>query len=138
MMNLSGSDLTRLYQPKKFKFHHMAELELTEEEQEEKSYLNWDDETLGKFVKKKAIELEDYYGENVTRQEAAVVTLLAEVIESETNMTVMEVEGVTQDGEDLGHWRITFEKVDPDLPGSDGPPFDPPENSPDNDGGVMI
>lgn len=118
----------------------MAELNLTEEEKEEKSYLNWDNETLGKFVKNKAIELEDYYGKNVTRKEAAVVTLLAEVVESDTDMAVMEVEGVTREGDDLGHWRITFEKVDPNLPGSGGPPFDPPDNPPEQgpDGGIAI
>lgn len=116
----------------------MAELILTEEEEEKNSYLNWDDETLGKFVKKRAIELEDYYGENVTKRQAAVVVLLSDIIKTETNMAVMEVEDVTRKGESLGQWRITFEKIDPDLPGSGG--LEPPEGPPDsdNEGGVVI
>lgn len=110
----------------------MAELQLTEEEKEGRSYLNWDDESLGKFVKKKAIELEDYYGENVSEREAAVISLLSGITGSGSDMTMMEIEGVTVDGENLGNWRITFEKVDPDLPG--GPPQDLPDDD-DGDGG---
>lgn len=115
----------------------MAELVLTEEEKESGSYLNWDDENLGKYVKKKAIDLEDYYGEDVSQREAAVVTLLSRIVESDTDMTMMEVEGVTIDGEDIGHWRITFEKVDPDLSGGPLGGDDLP-NDDGGEGGVLI
>jgi hypothetical protein len=97
----------------------MAELILTDDEKEQKSYLNWNDEALGKYVKKKAIDREDYYGENTSKREAAVITLLSEVRKSESDMVMMEVQGL-QTEEDLGDWRITFERIDPDIP--DGPP----------------
>jgi len=122
----------------------MAELVLTEEEKEGRSYLDWDNESLGKYVKKKAIDLEDYYGEKVSEQEAAVVTLLSRIVESDSDMAMMEVEGVTINGDDIGHWRITVEKVDPDLPGGppgfgSGPPGDDyPDNDEDGDGGVLV
>ncbi len=113
----------------------MADLVLTEEEKEERSYLNWDDESLGKFVKKKAIEFEDYYGEEVSEREAAIISLLSKVREETGDMAMMEVEGVTIDGEDFGQWRITFEKVDPNLPG--GPPTggDDESSGSEDDGG---
>jgi hypothetical protein len=118
----------------------MAELVLTEEEKEDRSYLNWDDESLGKLVKKKAIDLEDYYGERVSEREAAVATLLSKIAKQESEMAVMEVQGIMVEGEDLGHWRITFERVDPNLPG--GPPLGPEDkDSPDNDdqdGGLLV
>lgn len=120
----------------------MAKLVLTEEEKEERSYLNWDDETLGKAVKKKAIEFEDYYGEQATEREAALVSLISKVIEEHQNdLVMMEVGGIRKNGEDLGKWRITFEKVDSDLPG--GPPMEPPEDDegPDDEegeGGVLV
>jgi len=100
----------------------MAELNLTEEEKEKRSYLNWDDETLGKYVKKKAIEHEDYYGQETSEREAAVVTLLSDAKDASGDMVMMEVEGLTINGEDLGRWRITFEKVNPDLPNNNPGP----------------
>lgn len=119
----------------------MADLVLTEEEKEERSYLNWDDESLGKFVKKKAIEFEDYYGEEVSEREAAIISLLSKVRNETEEMAMMEVEGVTIDGEDFGQWRITFEKVDPNLPG--GPPTGDEGSSGNEDdggdgGGVLV
>jgi hypothetical protein len=110
----------------------MAELKTTDEEKETRSYLSWDDEDLGKLVKKKAIDLEDYYGENITEREAAVVSLVSRIDEAGNDMAMMEVEGIHVNGKNLGHWRITIEKVDADLPG--GPP-DPPTGDEDGDGG---
>lgn len=119
----------------------MAELKLSEDEKEQRSYLNYDDETLGKIVKKKAIEFEDYFGENVTEREAALVSLISRVAKGENDMAMMEVEGVKMNDEDLGHWRITFEKVDPDLPGGPPDPDDLPDDDDDDkdgEGGVLI
>lgn len=119
----------------------MAELILTEEEEEQNSFLNWNDEDLGKLVKKKAIELEDYYGDHVTGREAAVAKLIAEIAASEEDpeMAVMEVQGITVEGEDLGHWRITFERVDPNIDGN-GPFGNDIDNNqpPDQDGGLLV
>jgi len=119
----------------------MAELITTDEEEEGRSYLNWDDASLGAFVKKKAIDFEDYFGEQVSEREAALISLLSKVRQETDDMAMMEVDGVTIDGEDLGRWRITFEKVDPDLPG--GPPMgggdeDPPTDDDDGEGGVLV
>lgn len=100
-----------------------------------RSYLSWSDEDLGKLVKKKAIDFEDYYGENISEREAALVSLISRVDETGNDMAMMEIEGIRINGEDLGHWRVTIEKVDADLPG--GPP-DPPtgdDDSGDGDGG---
>lgn len=97
----------------------MAELSTTEEEESSNSYLNWDDEGLGKLVKKKALELEDYLGDDTIDREAALIVLLSEVAEKDTDIGVMEVKGVRADGKSIGDWRITFERVDVD-PGSFG------------------
>ena len=118
----------------------MAELKTTEEEEETRSYLNWDEEDLGKLVKKKAIEFEDYYGENISEREAAIVSLVSRISETGNDMAMMDIEGIHVNGDDLGHWRITIEKVDADLPG--GPP-DPPTgdgggDEGDGEGGVLI
>jgi hypothetical protein len=120
----------------------MAKLILTEEEKEERSYLNWSDEALGKYVKKKAIEHEDYYGDEISEREAAVITLLSRVRQTESDMVMMEVQGVSVGEEDIGNWRITFEKTDPDVP--DGPSDIDPDNLPGGDdesggeGGVLV
>ena len=116
----------------------MADLILEEGEEEGRSYLNWNDEDLGKFVKKKAIELEDYYGEDVAEREAALISLISRVSRMDTDMAMMEVEGINLNGEDLGKWRITIESVDSDLPG--GPPTedDLPDEGGGGEGGVLI
>lgn len=115
----------------------MAELILNEEEEGERSYLNWDEETLGKYVKKKAIELEDYYGEDVSERGAALISLISRVNKMDTDIAMMEVEGLTIEGEDIGKWRVTFEKVDSDLPG--GPPDDLPDGGDeDGEGGILV
>lgn len=120
----------------------MAELILTEEEQKEKSYLNFSDESLGKYVKKKAIEQEDYYGENTTEKEAALITMLSYVAEeSENDMVMLEVKGLTVEGDDFGEWRVTFEKIDPDVPDSPIDDIDPdnlPDDDDDGEGGVLV
>lgn len=113
----------------------MADLVLTEEEKEGRSYLNWDDESLGKLVKKKAIEIEDYHGEDTAKKQGAIISLLSEVRKSESDMVMIEVEGLTINDEDMEDWRITFEKVDPDLPGGPDNPMD--DNNNDGGGGLL-
>lgn len=117
----------------------MAELNLTEEEKEKRSYLNWDDETLGKYVKKKAIEHEDYYGQETSEREAAVVTLLSDAKDASGDMIMMEVQGLTINGENLGRWRITFEKVNPDLPNNNsGPNGSDDDGDGGGNGGILV
>lgn len=115
----------------------MAELKTTDEEEEQRSYLNWDDEDLGKLVKKKAIEFEDYFGDNISEREAALISLVSRVNETGNEVSMMDIQGIHVNGEDLGHWRVTFKKVDSDLPS--GPP-DPPTDGDDGDGegGVLV
>lgn len=104
----------------------MAKLVTTEEEEETNSFLDWDDESLGKLVKKEALDYEDYMAVETTKREAALVILLSEVSQKETDIGVMEVRGVTVNGEPLGDWRITFERIDADAlnPGEFGPDED--------------
>jgi len=105
----------------------MAELKLTEEEKDSSSILNWDDESIGKLVKKKAMEHEDYIGETTATRKAALLLLMSEILDDEVQRAVMEVDDVTIDGEPVGDWRVTFERK-----GSDD--FDPHEGG----GGVSF
>lgn len=92
----------------------MAELKLTEEEKNSSSILNWDEESIGKLVKKKAIENEDYIGKTTASRKAALLLLMSEIVGDEVHRAVMEVDDVTVDGESIGDWRITFERKEED------------------------
>ena len=90
----------------------MAELKLTEEEKSSTSVLNWDEESIGKLVKKKAIENEDYIGKTTATRKAALLLLMSEIIGDDVQRAVMEIDNVTMDGEDIGDWKVTFERID--------------------------
>lgn len=90
----------------------MAELKLTEEEKESSSVLNWDEESIGKLVKRRAIEYEDYIGKTTTNRKAALLLLMSEIVDDDVEKAVMEVDNVTVDGESIGDWKVTFERTD--------------------------
>jgi len=100
----------------------MAELKLTEDEKESTSILNWDEKSIGKLVKKKAIENEDYIGKTTASRKAALLLLMSEIVDDDVQKAVMEVDDVTIDGESIGDWRIVFTRKgsSPDIGGEGG------------------
>lgn len=96
----------------------MAELILTDEEKASASYLDWDDASIGRGVKKIALEIEDVKGEDAISWCAGVLMLLARAIDADSEKSVMKVDGFTQAGKPLGDWEVTVRRLPPptDLP----------------------
>jgi len=90
----------------------MAELVLTEQEKKDASYLNWSDESLGKLVKMIGALINDDYG-----KESAWITMAAHLLidfSKKTNSTdtTVTVNGCTNDGEEIGDWKINIKRMD--------------------------
>jgi hypothetical protein len=98
----------------------MAELILSEEEKEALSYLDWDDETLGRLVKylaaslvKSAKDQAPEMGNIPCNIATAVTVLVSHVNELGKDAGQIEVDGLTRNGGKvaLGNWRITVERT---------------------------
>jgi hypothetical protein len=75
------------------------------------SYLNLDDEELGKLVKKLATSIQDHKG-NDSLAFTACATLIA-CITAGRNMTsaTTNLAGLTDDGKELGDWKLTVRRI---------------------------
>jgi len=85
----------------------MAELKTTEEEKEAKTYLDWDNEDIGKMVKYIASEIDDKYGTDSVLLKKCF-TLIISIITSRDMVNVKYTAGSikTADGRKLGDWII--------------------------------
>lgn len=90
----------------------MAELVLTEEEQEAPSFLDWSDESLGKLVQKTALMMKDEFGGKAAYTAAATHLLIALAEESNATEVTFDVKGATKAGEPRGDWEITIKRTD--------------------------
>jgi hypothetical protein len=90
----------------------MAELHLTEEEIESKSYLGWDDESLGKLLKATAMKIEDYHGKDTSVRMAAALILLSFLEDSGETRAILDLSEVERDGETLGDFKVVVAKKD--------------------------
>ena len=88
----------------------MAELILTEAEKRTINFLDWDDATLGKAVKKAAMIIGDTEGRDALTVTAAAVFLVAEAVRSGSTKTTIELKGAWQGDVALGDWVITLEE----------------------------
>lgn len=88
----------------------MAKLILTDEEKKSASFLDWDDDALGKAVKNIALIFNDDRGEDTLKHLGAVSFMIARCIDLNAEQGKVKVEGLTQDGEPLGDWEIEVRK----------------------------
>jgi len=89
----------------------MAELILTEDEINAGTYLEWDDETLGRAVKALALELRDTYGQDALWFTMAGHVLIDSARQINAETTGLTLSGVTVKGEPIGDWRIVVERI---------------------------
>ena len=92
----------------------MAELILTKEEKEAASYLDWDDEAVGKMVRHAALKLmrdgnED--NEALFPMTAAHI-MVGHTVTLNARTAEYDIEGFTLHGEPQGNWKVTVKKVE--------------------------
>lgn len=89
----------------------MAELILTAHERSDKTYLDWDDEALGKLVRKTALMIDDHYGNVAAMLSGATLLLTDAALESNSDTFRNGIEGCTKRGEDVGDWMVIIERT---------------------------
>lgn len=89
----------------------MAELILTDEDRAAATYLDWDDASIGRGVKKIALKIEDIKGHDSISWCAGAMALIARAIDTNSETSVMTVEGLVDDGKPLGDWEVTVRRV---------------------------
>lgn len=92
----------------------MAELIITDKEREDASYLDWDDASIGRGVKKIALKINDLKGEDSISWCAGAMALIARAIDTNSDHSVMTVEGLVNDGKELGDWEVSVKQVKKD------------------------
>lgn len=88
----------------------MAKLILTDEEKAAASFLDWDDDALGKAVKNIALIFNDDRGEDTLKHLGAAYFMIARCIDLNAEKGKVNIEGLTQDGESLGDWEVEVRK----------------------------
>lgn len=92
----------------------MAELILTKEEQDAATWLELDDATVGKIVKKTALGILDHSNEQGRVWWFAAALLLCGMADDANADTFsQEINNFTKEGNDRGDWRITIERINP-------------------------
>lgn len=89
----------------------MAQLIITDEERAAASYLDWDDASIGRGVKKIALKLKDVKGEHSISWSAGAVALIARAVDSNGQQSTMTIEGLVDDGRPLGDWEVTVRRL---------------------------
>lgn len=90
----------------------MAELILTEEEQAAATWLELDDATVGKIVKKTALGLLDHSNEQRRVWWFAAALLLCGMADDANADTFsQDINNFTHEGDDRGNWRVTIERI---------------------------
>ena len=91
----------------------MADLILTEEERNTLTFLEWDDATLGKAVKKIAMLFPDKDGARETLPAvAAGVFLISRAVDAGADKLVLKLTGAHNE-KPLGDWEITLKQLSP-------------------------
>lgn len=92
----------------------MAVFEPTEAEKAANSYLDWDDEAVGKLAKYLALVLAENRGdaEGLKRISAAscAMTLVSNALDANATELKVKINGFTRKGEALGDWTLTLER----------------------------
>jgi hypothetical protein len=95
----------------------MAKLILTEAEKSALTWMELDDATLGKVVKKTALSLKEHSDEQQKIWWFAAAMLLCGMAEdAKAAQLTHTIEGFSEKGVDRGDWRITVERLTPHSP----------------------
>lgn len=93
----------------------MAELILTEEEKKAHLFTQWDEGSIGRLVKKLAIDIHEFDHEDeksVLTLQSAALLIISHSIRLSSKVTELKMEGVTLDNgkTTIGDWTVTVEK----------------------------
>lgn len=88
----------------------MAGLILTKAELAANTFLEWDDASLGRAVKKAALTLGDQSGGRTIRVAGVGVVLINELLNADKDSAVLDLRGATYRGKELGDWLIHIEQ----------------------------
>ena len=88
----------------------MAKLILTDKEKADPSYLDWDDEALGKLVRYTAQMLRDELGQDATFFTAGSQLVINAAIRAKVKTLTQTIE-ITVEGEDAGDWELKVTRV---------------------------
>lgn len=90
----------------------MAKLILTEEEKAAATWMELDDATIGKLVKKTALGLMSLKDEQAhVWWWSAAILLCSMASDANADKFEQEILGLTHSGEERGNWRITVERI---------------------------
>lgn len=83
----------------------MAELILTPEEKAANSFLDWDDETIGKMVKSLSLKLIEHSTAPVISHSAALL-LVGVAHDANAETMTLDLDGATREERPLGDWKV--------------------------------
>lgn len=89
----------------------MAELIVTPEEEKAATYLEWDNESLGKLVKMIGLMLNDEYGKDAAWVTMAAHLLVDLSLKTNSTNTKVNISGCSKDDKPVGDWEIRIRKV---------------------------
>lgn len=92
----------------------MAELIMTQEEENNPKWLSLDPETIGKAVLAGASIIADFEKENsdLVKGYSAIVLLIWRMLESKSDNFSIKLNGVTHIGKDIGNFELTLTRKD--------------------------
>lgn len=90
----------------------MAELIITDAEREANSYLDWDDASIGRAVKKLAVKIADMKGEDSISTYAGIMLLLSKAVDSDAGSMTVTVNGLACKGVPLGDWEVVSRRLE--------------------------
>ena len=86
----------------------MAKLVLTAKERVSANYLSWDDQALGRAVKKLALDIADHYGDEAMALTVCATMLASASTQRGAGRTEIDLMGVTDGTEELGDWTVVI------------------------------
>ena len=96
------------------------ELILTEAEKKANTWLELDDESVGKVVKSVALKLAQYSEETAKiALFSAAILIIGKVNDTNAETFTQTIEGLTAKGQSIGNWNLTVKKL-PDKPQKEG------------------
>ena len=104
----------------------MAKLELTEQEKAAISWLDMDDDALGKLVRKTCLKLPELMAKDETDMGKIWVTSCGMLMcnmaaDANSTKTTFEFNGLSLAGKERGDWQITIKRIKaPDMPNPKG------------------
>jgi hypothetical protein len=90
----------------------VSELILTDEEKASATFLEWDDASIGRAVKKFALTIKDAKGGDSIKSTAGALTLVTLASDAGAETTTIKLEGVTDGENPIGDWLITVKRIE--------------------------